>query len=336
MRYLELHESVREIFTIALAVFQAVDADDDELLEATEQCPQLLSDRDAMWVIANKAKTEIISETIQFSPVSIRSDKELMLQAIKTDSVAFEFCTDELQHDLDIVLAAVPTSLYLVPETYQVEHPDIVRVAIEKTDSSDLWMTYDDICDTLWSTREIAKAWLAKGGDWLNDNFPEEYENDEELLLTVAECNWSEFEFASDALKNDKKFMLRAVGIDGRIIREASEDLRHDYDIALAAFSRDIRALQFFSGAEDFEFMCGFSKWVRQQIEDYKTFTNEFASKIVKPRATDGACHLGLLNQGPETLSSFLESLVGFLGLPGSERLEMMETASKNMLAWGL
>lgn len=336
-RYLELPESTKGIFEVAFAVFEAENADDDEMLEATEQCPKLLSNREAMWVIANKADTDIISETLQFSSLEIRGDKELMLNAVeKADSVAFEYCTEDLQLDIDIVMAALPFSLSLVSDTYQFENPEVVKVAIEKSDKSDLWMTHDDIFEGMWTNREVVLAWLRKGGDWLHEEFPEEFENDEEIWLTVAANNWSEFEFSSDELKNNKAFMLKLLDIDGRIIQEA-EDLRHDYDIVLAAFSKDVRAVQFFSGGEDFEFICGFAKWVRQQIDECNTFKGEIVSTISNPSSSrDGACPLGMLNQGPELLNFYSEEIASFLGLPDPDRLLMLKTVSNNLLSWGL
>jgi hypothetical protein len=39
------------------------------------------------------------------------------------------------------------------------------------------------------NTVDVAMAWLSKGGDWVTDDFPEEFCDDEELLLTVAKHN---------------------------------------------------------------------------------------------------------------------------------------------------
>ena len=82
--------------------------------------------------------------------------------------------------------------------------------------------------------------------------------------------------------------MIMETTLDARVVREVSDTLRHDYDIALAAFGRDVRSLQVYSGAEDFEFMVNFAKWVRRQIEDYYSFENE----IVKNMASSHKdCH---------------------------------------------
>lgn len=335
-RYMDLPEITRELPEVAFAVFEAKNAGDDELLEATERSPQLLSNRDAMWIIATNEGTDIVSETLQFSPTRIRRDKELMLRAINVDRTALEYCTEELQQDQDILMAALPSSLYLISEAYQVENPSVAIIAIEKTDPSDMWITHDDICSLLWSNREVAKAWLFKGGEWLCNDFPEEFERDEELFLIVAHRNWSDFQHASESLKSSKEFLLRALAIDGRIISEVSEEQRYDYDLALAAFANDTRAIQFFSGAKDFEFMVGFAQWTREKIEENDTFENQVVATMSKPTAKNSTCQLGMLNQGPELLKFYKETLSSFLGLPDARRLGTLRAASNNLLAWGL
>ena len=141
-----------------------------------------------------------------------------MLETVKSDPIAFEYCTDELQLDREVLMVAIPTSLYLVTDAFQSENLDIVMRAIEKTDRGDLWTTYDDVCDVMWMSRDVALAWLSKEGDWLSDDFLEDFCDDEELFLTVVQTNWTEFDYASDALKSNKDFLMRALALDGQII----------------------------------------------------------------------------------------------------------------------
>ena len=48
----------------------------------------------------------------------------------------------------------------------------------------------------------------------------------------------SALERASDELKNDKDFMLKAVSVNGRALEYASPELQNDKDVALAAVSQ--------------------------------------------------------------------------------------------------
>jgi hypothetical protein len=208
--------------------------------------------------------------------------------------------------------------------------------AIEKTDRGDLWTTYDDVCDELWMNRDVALAWLSKGGDWLSDDFLEDFCDDEELFLTVVHTNWTEFDYASDALKNNKDFLLRALALDGRIIRDISEDLRYDYDLALTAFSNDRRALQFYSAGADFEFMVSFTQRVRARLEEHAIFRKEILGNISPgPTTKNDRCLLSMLNQGPDTVAFYERTLASLLGLPEGDELRELQEASKNLLAWG-
>ena len=46
--------------------------------------------------IVKNWRADVLQETLQFSPLEIRSDKDIMIEAVKNDSIAFEFCSDEL------------------------------------------------------------------------------------------------------------------------------------------------------------------------------------------------------------------------------------------------
>ena len=335
--YMELSEDLKENRDVAFEALNAVQ--DDVILEATDRVPELLEDRAAMLALAKNWCSDVFQETLQFSPDHIRSDKEVMIEAIKNDSIAFEYCSDELQQDLDVVKAAIeasPTCLYLVSENFQLENPDIVIMAIERTDPDELGATCDDVYEELWTNRDVAKAWLYAGGDWLEDYFPDEFSQDEELLLVVADQNYSEFDYANDSLKSNKEFMLQAVAKDGRVFKDASCDLRHDRDLALAAFGNSQEAIHYFSGKEDFEFMVTLSKGVNERLAEYDFFTTEVLGAIARPAMNGCRCLLPMLNQGEETTSSYKQLLAGYLGLPEKDDLHLLREAARNLLHWGL
>jgi len=340
--YMDLSEEMRETFEIAFKVVAMSEEQemDDVILEATERCPILLSNRYAMTAIVKNWRADVLQETLQFSPLEIRSDKDIMIEAVKNDSIAFEFCSDELQTDRDIVMAAIdtsPNSLYLVSDTFQRANPDVVIRAIQNTTRSDLWTTYDDVCEEMWSNRDVAMAWLSKGGDYLLDDFPEEFDSDEELFLEVVKHNWTEFDNASDELKGKKEFLLRALALDGRVIRDVSDDLRHDFDLTLVAFSSKRQAIQFYSGPEDFVFLVSLAQHVRERLEAHHFFHNEVILKgiLLSSGKEDCKSTWALLNQGPDTLSMYTTSIAAYLGLPDANKLLQLNETSNNLFAWG-
>jgi hypothetical protein len=339
--YLNLPEALRKDFEIASIVIKGDFVDNSVLLEATEQCPRLLSDRESMLTIAKCWWTDVLEETLQFSPIGIRGDKKIMLEAIKNTAVAYEFCSEELSTDRDIVLALVkscPGNLYLIPESFQLDNPDIVIYAIESCVRNDSWSLYEDVCEDLWSNRDVAISWLSKFGDWLHDDFPEEFEEDEEICLTLIKQNWADFENFSVALRNNKEFMLKALAVDARVVR-ALEDtgtrLRYDDDLTLLAFSKDKQAIQFYSGGDDFEYMVSFTGRLRKRIGDYDTFNDVFFANILGPTKNNPNCFLSLLNQGPDAMKYHSDLIASYLGLADEEELHMLHAASNNLLHWG-
>jgi hypothetical protein len=336
--YMEISEDFKDNRDVAFEALLAHEVQDNVILEATDRIPELLGDRAAMMAVAKNWQSDVFQETLQFSPDHIRSDKEIMIEAVQNDSIAFEYCSDELQQDLDVVKAAIeayPASLYLVPDNVQLENPDIVIMAIGRTDPEELWATYDDVYEELWTNRDVVKAWLSAGGEWMEDQFPDEFSQDEEFLLVVAEHNYSEFDYADDSLKSNKEFMLQAVAKDGRVFKDASCDLRHDCDLALAAFGSSQEAIHYFSGKDDFEFMVSFSTGINERLAEYDVFTTEVLGAIARPAMNGCQCILPMLNQGEETTSSYKQSLAGYLGLPEAPELHLLREASRNLLRWG-
>lgn len=340
--YLKLPEEYQKELEIALCVCQNDDVDGNTILEATERCPALLSNHDAMLAVARCWWGDVLHETLQFSPIEIRSNKDIMMEAVANDFTALDLCSDDLQEDRDIVLAAVeslpPASsnvvLFHINDSFQRENPDIVALAIQKCRPCNLYLIQDDIDEELWLNREVALAWLSAGGDWLEDDFPDEFKDDEDLLLTVAESNWDEFDYASTALRNSKDFMLRAIEVDARVIRDAGDELRHDHDLALRAFSKDIHTIQFYSNAEDFDFMVSFTGSVRRQIQEYDHFQSLIFTSIAQPSKNPGSS-LSSLNQGPDSVQIFTHMLASYVGLPDPSEVKRLRDASSNLLCWG-
>jgi hypothetical protein len=336
--YLELSKELRDTEEIALQALQADDANDEVILEATERVSKLLANHDAMIAIAKNYNCDVMQETLQFSPLEIRGDKGVMIEAVKNNSIAFEYCSEELQEDCDVVMAAIEassTSLYLVSDSFQLANPQVVITAIQRTAPGDLWSAYDDVDNELWANRDVAMAWLSRGGDWLDDDFPEAMCDDEGLFLMVAEHNWTEFDYASEKLKSNKEFMLKAAAKDGRVYKEVSDDLRHDFDLALVAFGNSRVAIQFFTGPEDFEFMVYFAKRVNERLATHSAFMKQVLCSMARPAEENQECYLPMLSQGPETSSMYKQLISSYLGIPQSRELRLLRGASQNLLQWG-
>jgi len=339
--YLNVSEALRKDFEIASMVIKHDQVDKSVLVEATEHCPKLLSDREAMLTISKHRWPDFLFEIFQSSPKAILSDKSIMLEAIKSNHRIYEFCSEEISFDRDIILATIksyPGYLHLLPESFQLENPDVVICAIESCNRSDSWFLYEYICEGMWSNRDVAISWLMKFGDWLPDDFAEEFEEDEEMCLTLIKQNWTEFENLSTVLKNNKDFMLKALVLDARVVRaleETDNQLRYDDDLMLLAFSKDKRAIQSYSGGNEFEYMVSFTERLRNRIRDYGIYKDVVYANILRPREKNPDCSLVKLDQGPDGIKHYSQLIESYLGLPQEQELQILYAASDNLLYWG-
>mmetsp|Transcript_6805 Transcript_6805/g.17037 ORF Transcript_6805/g.17037 Transcript_6805/m.17037 type:complete len:801 (+) Transcript_6805:31-2433(+) len=357
--------------------------------EACFCCPELFADRETMLTIATRRRPTTTTSTLAsdddellqwifaLCPPHIPRDKEIMLELIRTNASAYDFCDESLSMDVDILLATVgscPSYLHLVPAAVQLANPSIVVRAIESCDPENAWSLTDDVCEELWSNRDVAIAWLSRFGHWLHGSFPEEWEGDEEICLALVRKDWAEFESCSEALLRNKEFMLRAVAIDARVVEyleyydgnvdsDSDDDsdsdfdddddepggLRYDDDLTVLAFANDKRAIQSYSGGEDFEYMVSLTKRLRKRIRDYRAFEEVIVAAVVKPQAgqsssssfsssfsfSSSQCCLPLLNQGPDTVQQHSQLIASYLGLPDRDEFERLCRASANLLHWG-
>ncbi|KAG7338092.1 protein of unknown function DUF4116 containing protein [Nitzschia inconspicua] len=353
--YLEISEAFQEDYDIARRLIDVGDLTDDVILEATEKCPRLLSDRDAMLTIAKAWWTDVLNETLAYSPIEIRGDKEIMLEAVKNDPKMYKIVADELLDDRDIVFAAIessPTILHMVDREFQLNHPDIVVTAIRNMGKNDLEDLYDDIAFDLWSNFDVVLAWISRGGEW-HDGINPAFSFNEDIILAVAGENWDDFwKEASREMRSNKEFMLKAVSIESRLIDDAVGDLRHDYDLALLAFSKCHLPLGYYfndsskfrcivddeRGQEaryvaDFEFLVSFTKKVRERIAEFDTFRDVVVSDLSDSNSKSA---ISALNQGHETREVLCNTISQFLGLPDREEVSILRSASANLLLWGL
>lgn len=80
------------------------------------------------------------------------------------------------------------------------------------------------------------------------------FKGDRELLQLAAKNDYLSFAFASDDLKNDKEFVMGLVAeVDGRCLMSASDILKCDIDVVLAAVKHNGGALQWAGGPANAE-----------------------------------------------------------------------------------
>lgn len=97
----------------------------------------------------------------------------------------------------------------------------------------------------------------------LNDPYilkdlPEKFKNDEDVVIAAAKKYYGNLKYASDELKNNKKFILRAINElnqesyfgeiqEAYFLNYLSEELKNDEDIVKAAIKKNRENLQYAS-----------------------------------------------------------------------------------------
>jgi hypothetical protein len=197
-----------------------------------------------------------------------------------------------------------------------------------------------------WEHRNVALAWASAVGHFL-PSFPEQFNDDEELLVAFLQNDGGIQLDPSRRLLSDKQFMLKAVKARPSFLEKVvSNELAGDWDLLLAAMgSPGIAFLdwdQLYDGGwvQDTEgyvndFWIGAAKTGQDKLRSHDIFVKLMLGGMMA--STDGSTTpLTLLNQGKETSLAFTKPIAEYLGVPMGEELRMLREARKNLAFTGI
>ena len=162
-------------------------------------------------------------------------------------------------------------------------------------------------------------------------------QQDEEAFLLLAECarenadSIGSFRYASKILRDNKTFMMKAVGHNAFAFHHASPGLQNDFDLLLVALARSAPPTAL--GRRAFANTCvttkrqGASFWfelqsrMERKLAVHVSFTQTFLPAI----RVDGQLPLSLLNQGSDTTMGFTQRMAEFLDAPDETQLRMIQ-----------
>lgn len=303
---------------------------------------------DRIWgdrqVITNLVRTvspEVWDPIMLSVPRELLADKAFVLELCEMDGRVYQYVSPELMEDRDVIECALNDApeevLAMMPHPIQHLHPGLIAHTIRDADE-DVDDLIDDICEDLWSNRDVTLAWLSRGGNYLDWLFPEEFEDDEEIFLAVAEHSPEDFMMVSDDLRSNKEFMMKVVAIDGTLITEVDESLKDDFDLMLIAFNDQADLPSSFLSVTDYQAdgfrrLTRFAVKVRKRLRAYRSFLVVLGG-ISSTRAAE-SCPLSVLNQGQETALAYKSLLRDYLGTPRGEELQQLKNVSANLARWG-
>jgi len=351
---------LKEDENLALKVAQSISEwyHEELILAIAAKFPSVLADRQVILALVKYFPRDALFQFLsQEGPQRILGSKDFALEICRLDG-AYELISPELYFDRDIVEAALAgnypaKAISMLPHPVQQEFPDLIADAIGRVTAQNLESLEDSICHSLWNNRDVVMAWARQGGDYLVDLFPDEFEQDEDLFVALAEHDPSELEYADESLFSKKDFMLRVVQVDPYSIERAASRLHGDFDLMLTTFS-NVDGVQFFidscpSGLKE---LTSFAVELRRRLALHKAFVtvlvgihnvrrdksndqNKKRNRKDKKQRKSATCFLPLLNQGKETSRGYMERIVQYVGLDRGENLERLRKASLNLARWG-
>lgn len=149
-----------------------------------------------------------ILEIFKQAQEDIRSDREVVLQALAANMDCITFCSQDIQCDREIIMMALQ---------HDGEHLSL----IQNTDlAKDRELVYMACCSSSGSVRYA----------------DESLRNDKEFMLQILQsCNGYAYDYLGDELFNDMEIALAAVSVDGDSFRVFSEEIRNNREIFLKA-----------------------------------------------------------------------------------------------------
>ena len=172
-----------------------------------------------------------------------RSDRELVLAAVKQDGSALQYASEELRSDRELVLAAVKQNFLALKYVASALRSDSdFMLAVVKSHG---WMLYDAPFE-LRLDGDFMLAAVKQYGLALK-YASDELRSDRDIVLAAVKQNGFALQYASNELRSDRDVMLAAVKQNGSALQYASNELRSGRDIVLAAVKQDGSALQYAS-----------------------------------------------------------------------------------------
>ncbi|CAK8985930.1 unnamed protein product [Durusdinium trenchii] len=156
-----------------------------------------------------QAAVEAFPAALQFASEELRRDKEVVRALVEKDGRALQFAAEELRSNKEVALAAIKSKTAVVAAEQEELHFIAERHPKFTVYPKQVDMMSLLVSESLMRDKSFAKAVVEFRGWHLRAFAP--HRSDPEIVLAAVRENGRVMEFASEALKKDRKFVLRAV-----------------------------------------------------------------------------------------------------------------------------
>ena len=186
--------------------------------------------------------------SLQCASDELKIDKEIVVAAVAQDGVAWEYASDELRNDKEIVMAAVAQNGHALGYASDELRNDKEIAMAAMTQLGKAYEAYDgnpnfyegydghcllkSVSKELQNDLDLVQHAIKMNGCLELEFASEAIRNNRTFMLQLIQNNiFVAFYHAGDALKNDKELVLLVLKQDGRMLGNVSQELQRDVDI---------------------------------------------------------------------------------------------------------
>lgn len=181
---------------------------------------------------------------------NINDDREFILKLCKMKVDIFEFVSDRLKLDEEIViLSLIHKSVLELLNKIFFTNKDFVLKILKQEKNLCLHLPYlfkNYLSDKLLDDEDIILEWIKNNG--YNFKYASNrIKNDKNIVLKAIKLNWYVLECITESYKNDKELVLEAIKSKSNIFRHASKKLKDEKNITLKAIKYNSGAFEYIS-----------------------------------------------------------------------------------------
>jgi hypothetical protein len=216
-------------------------------------------------------KNDFNGDSLRCISQKLLDNKEIMLDAVTINSKVFQYASEHLKKDRDVVLRALKTLPYNIKyvDKSLLNDKEIVLLGLK---NNGMFLQYVD--EKLKNDKDVVREAFRERTNSLQ-YASDALKNDKEYMLELAKINHYAYDYIGDSLKKNKELAMIGLVWNKDRLKDMNMIFRDDPKIILAAIKQNIKYLQDASNRlrSDKEFVFGI---INHNAEAIKYTTQEF------------------------------------------------------------